>query len=199
MHRYRSHSCDQHHITDIDTDVRLSGWLRNRRDLGGRVVARAAENINQELATGEIEVEVTELQLLPQRLWTGCQPDFLPARFRATEPGLPNSRLAIDYEHDDLGSVSPGIAIPVLALEPRWISPWAELVAGTASGWASGVAMFTGLMARQSADGVAAEAEPRPPSPRERLRRFRPDPRPPPIGLPCRPQRRSEERRVGKE
>ncbi|GHJ40355.1 aspartate--tRNA ligase [Streptomyces sp. TS71-3] len=35
MHRYRSHTCGELRSTDVGTDVRLSGWLHNRRDLGG--------------------------------------------------------------------------------------------------------------------------------------------------------------------
>jgi Aspartyl-tRNA synthetase len=104
MSRYRSHTCGELRVADVDTDVRLSGWLHNRRDLGGvifidlrdnygvvqlvvrsdsaayeplsslpketvlradgRVLRRAAENINEELPTGEIEVQVTEIEVL---------------------------------------------------------------------------------------------------------------------------------------
>ncbi|WP_394432212.1 aspartate--tRNA ligase [Streptomyces sp. SGAir0957] len=35
MHRYRSHTCGELRATDVGADVRLSGWLHNRRDLGG--------------------------------------------------------------------------------------------------------------------------------------------------------------------
>ncbi|MBI0384758.1 aspartate--tRNA ligase, partial [Streptomyces albiflaviniger] len=35
MHRYRSHTCGQLRAADVGTDVRLSGWLHNRRNLGG--------------------------------------------------------------------------------------------------------------------------------------------------------------------
>jgi aspartyl-tRNA synthetase len=35
MHRYRSHTCGELRASDVGTGVRLSGWLHNRRDLGG--------------------------------------------------------------------------------------------------------------------------------------------------------------------
>ncbi|WP_232110308.1 aspartate--tRNA ligase [Streptomyces buecherae] len=104
MHRYRSHTCGELRAADVDTEVRLSGWLHNRRNLGGilfidlrdhygvvqlvvrpdtaanealssltketvvrvdgRVIARGADNVNPDLPTGDIEVEVSAVEVL---------------------------------------------------------------------------------------------------------------------------------------
>ncbi|MEU4985202.1 aspartate--tRNA ligase [Streptomyces sp. NPDC021969] len=133
MHRYRSHTCGELRSSDVGTDVRLSGWLHNRRDLGGilfidlrdhygitqlvarpgteayealdkltkestvrvdgRVVSRGADNINPDLPTGEVEVEVGEVELLG-----AAQP--LPFTIN-TEDGV-NEERRLEYRFLDL-------------------------------------------------------------------------------------------------
>ncbi|MET7982214.1 MULTISPECIES: aspartate--tRNA ligase [unclassified Streptomyces] len=133
MHRYRSHTCGELRATDVGSDVRLSGWLHNRRDLGGilfidlrdhygitqlvarpgtpaydaldkvskestvrvdgKVVSRGAENVNPELPTGAVEVEVSEVELLG-----AAQP--LPFTINA-EDGV-NEERRLEYRFLDL-------------------------------------------------------------------------------------------------
>ena len=104
MHAYRSHTCGALRLSDADKDVRLSGWVHRKRDLGGvlfidlrdhygitqlvanpgsaafalferiraesvvcvegKVIARAADTVNKELATGEIEVRCSNAEVL---------------------------------------------------------------------------------------------------------------------------------------
>ncbi|MFD7707057.1 aspartate--tRNA ligase [Streptomyces sp. NPDC059785] len=133
MHRYRSHTCGELRASDVGSDVRLSGWLHNRRDLGGilfidlrdhygitqlvarpgtpayealdkltkestvrvdgKVVSRGTENVNPDLPTGEVEVEVGEVELLG-----AAQP--LPFTINA-EDGV-NEERRLEYRFLDL-------------------------------------------------------------------------------------------------
>jgi aspartyl-tRNA synthetase len=104
MHRYRTHTCGELRGAHTGLEVRLSGWLRNRRDHGGvyfidladhygvtqlvvepgapvydlisslpketvirvdgKVVARDAAAINPSMVTGEVEVRITDAEVL---------------------------------------------------------------------------------------------------------------------------------------
>jgi aspartyl-tRNA synthetase len=104
IHKYRTHTCGELRASNTGAFVRLSGWLRNRRDHGGvyfidladhygvtqlviepgttfydllsslpketviridgNVVARDPGAINPSMVTGEIEVRVTDAELL---------------------------------------------------------------------------------------------------------------------------------------
>src|SRR5215831_17748988 len=104
IHRYRTHTCGELRTRHLGMEVRLSGWLRNRRDHGGVlfidladhygvtqlivnpgtsahdlleglpketvirvdgiVIAREAGQVNPNMATGEVEVKVTDGEVL---------------------------------------------------------------------------------------------------------------------------------------
>ncbi len=104
MHKYRTLTCGEIRKEHIGKQVRLSGWLHNRRDLGGvefleirdhygvtqlvvrpgtpastqlaslpketvlrvdgKVIARGEDNLNPELKTGDVEIEVSDAEVL---------------------------------------------------------------------------------------------------------------------------------------
>jgi aspartyl-tRNA synthetase len=104
MHRYRTHNCGELRTSHLNGQVRLSGWLRNRRDHGGVlfidladhygvtqlivapgspahdlletlsketvirvdgvVIARESGQVNPNMATGEVEVKVSDAEIL---------------------------------------------------------------------------------------------------------------------------------------
>ena len=104
MHRYRTHTCGELRSKHVGEEVRLSGWLQNRRDLGGvlftdlrdhygivqlvtrqggvafdflsktpkesvisvtgKVIARSPRNVNPDIPTGELELDVSAVEVL---------------------------------------------------------------------------------------------------------------------------------------
>lgn len=106
MHAYRSHDCGQLRKSDVDSQVRLSGWVHRVRDHGGllfidlrdhyglsqcviepesplfalaeklraewvvkidgEVVARTEDTVNSNLPTGDVEIRITDLEVLSE-------------------------------------------------------------------------------------------------------------------------------------
>ncbi|WP_158849944.1 FxSxx-COOH system tetratricopeptide repeat protein [Saccharothrix deserti] len=123
----------------------------------------AAAALAQWGAAGPVAV----VQVLPQRLWEDCGPEFVRVRLRGRGPGTPNHRLAVRALDPDDDLTGAGVPIPVLELEPRWFGPWASMVVDSGTGWFTGAALFTGRMDRPR------EEPPPAPTADEHLRRFR--------------------------
>ena len=101
------------------------------------------------------------LQPLPQRLWNRCALDVTRMRLGAPHPGAANRRLSSMLPNPDL--LPLGVAVPILEIEPRWLAPWARLVAGVAAGPVRGAGTFTGWSARDRIFGppaVPADTDP---------------------------------------
>jgi hypothetical protein len=93
------------------------------------------------------------VQMLPQRLWSSCPPEFFPVRMRGLRAGVPNSRLVVESRDSEVSLQRAGLPIPVFELDDRWVKPWALMVSGTAGGWINGTALFTDLLGGSDHEG----------------------------------------------
>lgn len=113
------------------------------------------------------------VEMLPQRMWADCAPEFVPVRMRGPRPGLPNNRLIVETRTGDTDLSHSGVPIPVLELEDRWIRPWAALVSGTTGDWVNGTAVFTGLFTGTDGDAETGHVAPADVAPPEQVRYFK--------------------------
>jgi predicted ATPase/class 3 adenylate cyclase len=102
---------------------------------------------------------VAVLQMLPERLWPGTGLAAEPALFQMPYPGAPNSRLVVRPRSPWPSDRPQGsLPVPVIALEPKWIAPWAKLMAG------SGVDRFPGSVAYVGGAAAVRQQLPDPPA-----------------------------------
>jgi predicted ATPase/class 3 adenylate cyclase len=117
---------------------------------------------------------VAILQMLPERLWPRTALAAEPAELRLPYPGAPNSRLLVRPRSPWPSDRPRGsLPVPVMALDRRWMAPWAMLLAGADVGRFSGSVAYVGGAAtgrRQRPDSRSSPAEA---SAQERLQRFR--------------------------
>ncbi|HZE33657.1 MAG TPA: FxSxx-COOH system tetratricopeptide repeat protein [Actinoallomurus sp.] len=99
---------------------------------------------------------VSIIQPLPQRLWRRCAPAITTARLHTPDPVTPNGRMNVRYRNagdlgqgyrhrlgDEFPATGQGLPIPVLELNPRWLTRWAQIVAGGPD-WNDMPVLFTG-------------------------------------------------------
>ncbi|GAA2729398.1 FxSxx-COOH system tetratricopeptide repeat protein [Actinocorallia aurantiaca] len=110
---------------------------------------------------------VAIVQPLPERLWWRCSAPVEHVRFTAFASGAPNTLLKVELR-EDAGEPPPGVAIPVLALEPHWLASWASMVANGGRN-VFGAAVFT----RDLRSGLRPTAETADLTAEERVARFR--------------------------
>ena len=145
---------------------------------------------------------VAVVHVLPQRLWCYTSIETEPADLRAPHPGAPNARLDVvsslagaereleaalaaaanadgataqDKTAAAFWGDGPAVPVPVVALQPRWLAPWASLVAGAGGRQVPGVITWARQWAAGSLEEPADEAEPpqASPSAAELVGRFR--------------------------
>ena len=111
-------------------------------------------------------------QPLPQRLWSRSRLNPLLIRLHTARRGVPNSMLDVALRDESLGPLPPGVPIPVIQLDPRWIDQWSRLVGAGRSGWTMGAACFTGSVFNHAGAEVAGLTDSGVPA-LDRVTRFR--------------------------
>jgi tetratricopeptide (TPR) repeat protein len=125
---------------------------------------RSGHNILRSLESMTKAGPVTIVQMLPQRLWAGCGLSFVPVWIRTENVGRPTTRLRVERRVTDHDSSDEGVPIPIIELQPRWLLPWATMIAD--GNTTAGMAIFSRSM-------VMPLPQPAPSMAEERIALFR--------------------------
>ncbi|WP_416906095.1 SAV_2336 N-terminal domain-related protein [Micromonospora echinospora] len=120
---------------------------------------------------------VAVLQPLPERLWPRTGLDPVPGRLSAPRAGAPSASYRFASAWRRRGLPEHSGPVPVLELDPRWLRPWANMVAGRTAGGIDAIATPAGAtvadppVGGEDPDGTALP--PADPAPERRVREFR--------------------------
>jgi tetratricopeptide (TPR) repeat protein len=114
---------------------------------------------------------VAVVHMLPQRLWPACGPETLHVRLSASRRAVANVDLDLWLPRGaDLRSGA--VPVPVLELDPRWLRPWAQLVASPGGEPVPFTVLLAGPAGDRSVSAMPSSTVPGP-EPEELLHEFR--------------------------
>lgn len=95
--------------------------------------------VGQVLADWARRGPVAIFQPLPQRLWAYSHARPVPARLYAREPAGPNKYYGCGTQVD-----SRSVPIPVLQIDPMWLTSWSRLLSASGTGGVDAMVLFAG-------------------------------------------------------
>ena len=109
MHLYRTHTCGQLRSADIDQSVRLSGWLRNRRDHGGVVFIDLADHYGiTQLVIAPTSSAYELLSSLPKETVIRIDGKVVPREADQVNPNMPTGEIEVRVTASEvLGATEP--------------------------------------------------------------------------------------------
>jgi len=151
----------------------LSAIASLPRGMDGRIVRMIANWTNKNI--------VAVVQLLPERLWrrTGIGKG-VSVYLRSLNPGTVNKKLDAKATSRIFRKKIPdGVKIPVITLEPHYLKPWAQSVAGMGGLWVPGVVFSADSEIKGEKSERDTDSKQKIPTPEERIQVFRATASPP--------------------
>ncbi len=161
------------------TDPLLRSWRELIDPTGRRVIVVISDCLGPSWRTQHAQAMVGEwarrcpvaiVQPLPQRLWlhSYARPSFV--ELRAPAPACPNVALRCrSADQVETGDNRRRVPVPVLELDPLWLSAWGRLVAAPGAAAMNAMAIFADEKAPETESEISSGRL----LPDERVRRFR--------------------------
>lgn len=103
MHRYRTHTCGQLRQEHVGQRVRLSGWVHNRRDLGGLLFVDLRDHYGVTQLTARPESPVFEqLSRVPKETVIQVTGEVAARSADNVNPNLPTGEIEIDAAETEI-------------------------------------------------------------------------------------------------
>ncbi|MBZ0217112.1 MAG: aspartate--tRNA ligase [Fimbriimonadaceae bacterium] len=114
MHRYRSHTCGEIRKTDVDSNVRVSGWVHRVRDHGGLLFIDLRDHYGITQCVADPDSPAFSLVETVRAEWVIRIDGVVKARDgEAINPALPTGEVEIFINELEVLSQSPELPMPV--------------------------------------------------------------------------------------
>ncbi|MGB7111927.1 MAG: OB-fold nucleic acid binding domain-containing protein, partial [Mycobacterium sp.] len=118
-HRYRSHTCGQLAADNAEATVRLSGWLHNRRDLGGILFVDLRDNYGITQVVARPGTDAYDRLDKASKESVLCVDGQVVMRDATNvNPALPTGEIEVAVEHVEVLSAAAALPFSVYPEEP---------------------------------------------------------------------------------
>jgi tetratricopeptide (TPR) repeat protein len=137
-------------VTTVDTDDPDASLVPLPPSANRQLAVVLTDCVGRAWGTGNVlrpleslaeTMPLTIVQMLPQRLWAGCGVHIVPVQVGAHQGKDGAVRLWAGPRPGYPNMSGESVPIPVLELDPRWLAPWASLVAGETASPIAGMAV----------------------------------------------------------
>ncbi len=121
MHRYRTHTCGELTAKEVGTSIRLSGWLHNRRDLGGLLFLDLRDHYGiAQLVVRPGSEWMEQLAHLPRETVLRIDGRVSPRRTENINPVLATGDIEVEVDHVEV--LGPAAELPFSVVPEEYVS-----------------------------------------------------------------------------